>query len=77
MNFAGRTGRNVHGSELKRGQEVRVRLGDEDLGFGIVDELSDGGNAVWIFFSGAMPRRLSTGNGSTEFTVLESEARLE
>jgi hypothetical protein len=74
MNFAGKTGRNVHGSELKRGQEVRVRLGDEDLGFGVVDELSDGGNSVWIFFPGAVPRRLSTRNEATEFTVLESEA---
>jgi hypothetical protein len=42
-----------------------------------VDEPSDGGNAVWIFFSGAVPRRLYTDIGLTEFTVLESEARLE
>ena len=74
MNFEGKTGRNVHGSELKRGQEVHVRVGDENLGIGIVDELSDGGNAVWIFFSGTAPRRLPTDNYSTDFTVLESEA---
>ncbi|HEX9086285.1 MAG TPA: hypothetical protein VF867_02010 [Arthrobacter sp.] len=75
MNFTGKTGRNVHGSELKRGQEVHVRVGGEDLGIGVVDELSDGGNAVWIFFSGTAPRCMSTDSGSVEFTVLESEDR--
>lgn len=76
MNFEGKTGRNVHGSELKRGQEVRVRVDGEDLGLGIVDEFAaDGGNAVWIYFSGTAPRRLATDNGSTEFTVLEAETR--
>lgn len=77
MSFEGKSGRNVHGSELKRGQEVRVRLGDQDLGVGIVDEVTaDGGGAVWIFFAGAAPRRIPTGHASTEFTVLEPEARL-
>lgn len=76
MNFEGKTGRNVHGSELKRGQEVRVRVGDEELGIGVVDELSaDGGNAVWIFFPGSGPRSIATDNDSTEFTVLESDIR--
>lgn len=75
MNFAGKTGRNVHGSELKRGREVGVRVYDADLGVGIVDELSDGGNAVWIFFSGTAPRWLPTDSASTEFTLLESEVR--
>ena len=76
MNFEGKSGRNVHGSELKRGQEVRVRVGDQDLGIGIVDELTaDGGDAVWIFFTGTAPRRLPTDHCSTEFTVLESENR--
>ena len=76
MNFEGKSGRNVHGSELKRGQEVRVRVGDQDLGIGIVDELTaDGGDAVWIFFTGTAPRRLPTDHYSTEFTVLESENR--
>jgi hypothetical protein len=76
MDFEGKSGRNVHGSELKRGQQVRVRVGDEDLGIGIVDELTaHGGDAVWIFFRGTAPRRLPTDNDSTEFTVLESELR--
>lgn len=76
MSFEGKSGRNVHGSELKRGQEVRVRLGDQDLGVGIVDEVTaEGGGAVWIFFAGTVPRRIPTGHASTEFTVLESEAR--
>ena len=76
MSFEGKSGRNVHGSELKRGQEVRVRVGDQDLGVGIVDEVTvDGGNAVWIFFSGSVPRRVPTDHDSTEFTLLESETR--
>jgi hypothetical protein len=76
MSFEGKSGRNVHGSELQRGQEVRVRVGDQDLGIGIVDEVAvDGGQAVWIFFSGTAPRRVPTDHASTEFTVLESEAR--
>ena len=76
MNFEGKSGRNVHGSDLKRGQAVRVRDGDEDLGIGVVDELAtDGANAVWIFFTGNTPRRLPTDKDSIEFTVLESEAR--
>ncbi|WP_144671514.1 hypothetical protein [Arthrobacter sp. U41] len=76
MSFEGKSGRNVHGSELRRGQEVRVRVGDQDLGVGIVDEVTaDGGNAVWIFFSGSVPRRVPTDHGSTEFTVLEPESR--
>lgn len=75
MNFEGKTGRNVHGSELKRGQEVHVRAGEQELGIGIVDELADGtGDAVWIFFPGAAPRRLPTDHGSIEFTVLEPDA---
>ncbi|WCI08196.1 hypothetical protein PJ267_17350 [Arthrobacter sp. OVS8] len=66
----------MHGSELRRGQEVRVRVGDQDLGVGIVDEVTvDGGNAVWIFFSGSVPRRVPTDHHSTEFTVLESDTR--
>lgn len=77
MSFEGKSGRNVHGSELKRGQEVRVRVGDQDLGVGIVDEVTvDGGNAVWIFFAGSAPRRVPTDHGLTEFTVLEFEDRL-
>ena len=76
MSFEGKSGRNVHGSELKRGQEVRVRVGDQDLGIGIVDEPTvDGGGAVWIFFPGTAPRRIPTDHASTEFTVLESEDR--
>lgn len=75
MIFEGKSGRNVHGSELKRGQEVRVRVGDQDLGIGIVDEAAVGGGGVWIFFAGAAPRRIPTDNATTEFTVLESEAR--
>ena len=75
MSFEGKSGRNVHGSELKRGQEVRVRVGDQDLGVGIVDEAAVDGGAVWIFFAGTAPRRIPTDHASTEFTVLESEAR--
>ncbi|HSL36152.1 MAG TPA: hypothetical protein VK883_04925 [Arthrobacter sp.] len=76
MSFEGKSGRNVHGSELKRGQEVHVRVGDQDLGIGIVDEVTvDGGGGVWIFFAGTAPRRIPTDHALTEFTVLESEAR--
>ena len=58
------------GANSRRGQEVRVRVGDQDLGVGIVDEVTvDGGNAVWIFFSGSAPRRVPTDHGSTEFTI--------
>ena len=74
MNFEGKAGRKVHGSEQERGQEVHVRAGEVELGIGIVDEVtSGGGNAVWIFFPGAAPRRLPTDHGSIEFTVLESD----
>ena len=77
MSFEGKSGRKVRGSELRRGQEVRVRVGDQDLGIGIVDEVTaDGGGAVWIFFSGSAPRRVPTDDGSTEFTVPESKTRL-
>jgi len=76
MSFEEKSGRNVHGSELKRGQEVRVRVGDQDLGVGVVDEVTaDGGNAVWIFFPGSAPRRVPTDHDSTEFTLLEFEDR--
>ena len=34
MNFVGKSGSLVHGSELKRGQEVRVSVGDEDRPLG-------------------------------------------
>lgn len=75
MSIEGKTGRNVHGSELQRGQEVHVRVGEEELGIGIVDEVTaNGGDAVWIFFPGAAPRRLATDLGSIEFTVMESDS---
>lgn len=74
MNFEGKAGRNVHGSQLKRGQAVYVRVGEDELGLGVVDEVTDGGMAVWIFFAGTTPRRLPTDHGSIEFTVLESES---
>ena len=55
---------------------IRVRVGDQDLGVGVVDEVTvDGGNAVWIFFPGSAPRRIPTDQGATEFTVLEFEDR--
>lgn len=52
MNFEGKAGRNVHASELRRGQEVYIRVGEEESGMGIVDEVTDGGMAVWIFSRG-------------------------
>lgn len=75
MSFGEKSGRKVHGSELKRGQQVRVRVEDQDLGVGIVDELTRDGGAVWIFFPGSGPRRVPTDHDSNEFTVLESGPR--
>lgn len=63
--------RRVNGSELKRGQHVRARVGDQDLGVGVVDELTGDGGAVWIFFPESGPRRVPTDHDSNEFTVLE------
>ena len=53
-----------------------ARVGDDELGIGVVDEFTaDGTNAVWIFFPGAAPRKLPTDKESVEFTVLESDTR--
>lgn len=71
MNFQGKTG-----SELKRGRQVRVRVGDEDLGICIFDEPTAHGNdAIWISFPRTAPRRLPPDNDTTEFTVLAPETR--
>ncbi|ACL42061.1 hypothetical protein Achl_4110 (plasmid) [Pseudarthrobacter chlorophenolicus A6] len=60
----------VDGSALLRGQEVRVRVGSENLGTGIVDDLSEDGTMVWIIFGGATPRRMFIPEDKAQYTVL-------
>lgn len=64
------TGTLTRPGSLLRGQDVHVRVGNEDLGHGRVDDLTDGGDTVWIFFGGASPRRLFIEEDSAEFRVL-------
>lgn len=64
------TGATVDGSGLMRGQDVRVRVGAEDLGKGKVDDLSDDGSIVWVRFSGASTRRMFIPEDQAQFTVL-------
>lgn len=67
------TGKNIHWSELRRGQEVRVRLGAEDLGAGMVDDLTSDGQAIWIIFGGPTPRRVFIPEDRARFTTVERE----
>jgi hypothetical protein len=60
----------VDGSALLRGQEVQVRVGSENLGTGIVDDLNEDGTMVWIVFGGALPRRMFIPEDEAEYTVL-------
>ncbi|GAA4035190.1 hypothetical protein GCM10023063_19480 [Arthrobacter methylotrophus] len=58
------------GSALRRGQQVWVRVGAEDLGTGKVDDMTDDGSMVWVVFGGATPRRMFIPEDQAEFTVL-------
>lgn len=58
------------GSTLRRGQDVRVQAGDEDLGAGKVDDLTEDGSIVWVIFGGATPRRMFIPEDQARFTVL-------
>lgn len=60
----------VDGSALQRGQEVRVRVGSEDLGAGKVDDLTEDGSIVWVVFGGATPRRMFIPEDEARYTVL-------
>lgn len=60
----------VDGSALLRGQEVLVRVGSEDLGAGIVDDLNEDGTMVWVIFGGATPRRMFIPEDEAQYTVL-------
>lgn len=64
------TGTPTRQGELRRDQEVHVRLGGQDLGTGRVDAVAEGGEAVWVVFGGATPRRLFMIEDQAEFTVL-------
>ena len=60
----------VERAALRRGQDVRVQTGDEDLGAGRVDDLTEDGSIVWVVFDGAMPRRMFIPEDQARFTVL-------
>lgn len=60
----------VDGSALWRGQEVRVRMRGNDLGTGVVDDLTEDGSIVWIMFGGAEPRRMFIEEDAARFAVL-------
>lgn len=64
------TGTPTHQGDLRSGQDVHVRLGSQDLGTGRVDVVTEDGEAVWVIFGGATPRRLFLIEDPTEFTVL-------
>ncbi len=57
-------------SDLRTGQEVHVRVGNEDLGRGRIDDMTSNGDTVWVFFGGATPRRLFIEEDAAEFTVI-------
>jgi hypothetical protein len=61
---------NVHGSELLRGQEVMVHVGEEAIGTGVVDDLTEDGSVVWVIFGGAIGRRMFIPEDQARFTVL-------
>ena len=58
------------GRALRRGQEVLVRAGDENLGKGKIDDFTENGEIVWVMFGGATPRRMFIPEDAAEFTVL-------
>lgn len=60
----------VDGTALRRGQDVMVRAGDEDLGTGVVDDFTEDGSVVWVIFGGATPRRMFIPEDQARFTVL-------
>jgi hypothetical protein len=64
------TEQTVDGSALWRGQKVHVRMRGQDLGTGVVDDLTDDGSIVWIVFGGAEPRRMFLEEDAARFTVL-------
>lgn len=70
MHLEEKTGKLTHSGSLFRGQDVHVRVGNEDLGRGRVDDMTDGGDTVWVYFGGATPRRLFIEEDSAEFRVL-------
>jgi hypothetical protein len=67
-----KTGTLTHPGSLRTGQEVHVRVGSEDLGRGRIDDMTDGGDTVWVFFGGATPRRLFIDEDAAEYRVLPS-----
>jgi hypothetical protein len=60
----------VDGTVLRRGQDVMVRAGAEDLGAGVVDDFTEDGSVVWVIFGGATPRRMFIPEDQAQFTVL-------
>jgi hypothetical protein len=64
------TAATVDGSALMRGQEVRVQVGDEALGTGVVDDITEDGSIVWVIFGGAVPRRMFIPEDQARFQVL-------
>jgi hypothetical protein len=65
-----KTGTMTHRRSLLRGQEVNVRLDRTDLGTGLVDDMTDNGDIVWVIFGGPIPRRMFLAEDPAEFTVL-------
>jgi hypothetical protein len=60
----------LDGTALRRGQEVFVRAGSEDLGTGVVDDLTEDGSIVWVIFGGVTPRRMFIPEDQARSTVL-------
>lgn len=60
----------IDGAPLRRGQEVMVHAGAEDLGAGVVDDFTEDGSIVWVIFGGAAPRRMFIPEDQARFAVL-------
>lgn len=73
MNTEEMTDTTVDGSALRRGQEVRVHLRDQDLGAGVVDDPTEDGSIVWIIFHSAEPRRMFIEEDAARYTVLPQD----
>lgn len=57
-------------SALRRGQQVMVTRHGDEVGTGVVDDVTGDGSVVWIVFGGAFPRRLFLESDPEEILAL-------
>ena len=75
MHLKETTGKVTPPRALRRGQEVRVRAGAEDLGTGTVDDMTADGAHIWVIFGGSTPRRLFIDEDEADYRVVASGGR--